>query len=909
MRLGLGLLLAMALTAQTYSINTIAGGGPSAGANATGAAVFAPIGAGLDASGNIYVLPSHSAQVSSSDIYVLNSAGTITKHLVVPILLPASHPAIDAAGNIYIADGTNGARIWKTVLATGVTTVVAGTGVEGFSGDGGPASSAQLNAPSAVALDAAGNLYIADTSNNRIRKIDAKSGVISTIAGTGGFGGSGDTGPAVAAQLNQPGGVALDAAGNVYIADSGNNTIRRIDAGTAVITTIAGDGVGLYGGDNGPAAAAEINNPQHVAVDGAGNVYVLDFGNARVRKIAAATGIITTVAGNGTVGFRGDGGLATNAFLNSPNDMAVDAAGNIFLADTDSNRIRKVTASSGNIATIAGNGSVSYGGDGGPATGAQLNFPGQTTLDSAGNIYVVDNNNYRVRRIAATTGVMTNFAGTGVQGFGGDGGPATSARLDELGGIVADAAGNIYIADRGNSLIRKVTAGVISTFAGAGGEFVGPSDVGVDGAGNLYVADAGNQRVVKVDSKTAAISALVTNVSVYGLAVDTAGNVYFSDIFSNRVRRVAAGSGTATVVAGNGVEGFSGDGGLATAAQLSQPTGVAVDAAGNLYIADNDNNRVRRVDAATGVISTIAGSGPAGNSRASFGGDGSVATSAFLNQPNGVTVDRAGGIYIADTINQRIRKLAGTTAPLITSGGITPVYSAANVIQPGSWISIYGVNLAKDTVLWNNDFPKSLGGVSVTINGKAAYLWFVSPTQINLQAPDDAASGTVNVAVTNSSGVATSTVTLAAASPSFSLLNDGKHVAGVIATPDGSGAYGGGSYDLAGPVDAFPYKTRPVTVGEVLVLYGVGFGPVAPAVAAGVPVTKASATVSPVTITIGGVAASVLFAGITQAGLYQFNLVVPDTGRYGDVAIQAVLAGGAKTLAGPVLTLQAGPGR
>ena len=899
----------MALSAQTYSINTIAGGGPSAGAIATGAAVFAPVGVGVDAAGNVYVLPSHSDLVTSSDLYVMNPAGTITKHLVVPILLPASHPAIDAAGNIYIADGTNGARIWKTVLATGATTVVAGTSVEGFSGDGGPASLAQLNAPSAVALDAAGNLYIADTSNNRVRKIDAKTGVISTIAGTGAFGGGGDTGPAVAAQLNQPGGVAVDGAGNIYIADSGNNTIRRIDARTAVITTIAGDGAGLYAGDNGPSTAAEINNPQHVAVDGAGNIYVLDFGNARVRKIAAATGIITTVAGNGSVAFRGDGGPATNAALNSPGDMAVDAAGNIFLADTDSNRIRKVDVKSGNIATIAGNGTISYGGDGGPATGAQLNFPGQMTLDAAGNVYVVDNNNYRVRRISAATGTITNFAGTGVQGFSGDGGSAATAKLDELGGIVADAAGNVYIADRGNSVIRKVTAGVISTFAGGSGEFVGPSDVGLDSAGNLYVADAGNQRVVKVDAKTAAISVAVADVSVYGLAVDAGGNVYFSDIFSNQVRRVAAGSATAIVVAGTGVEGFSGDGGPATAAQLNQPTGIAVDAAGNLYIADNDNNRVRRVDAATGVISAIAGSGPTGNPKATFGGDGSVATSALLNQPNGVAVDNVGGIYIADTINQRIRKLTGTTAPLITSGGITPVYSAANVIQPGSWISIYGVNLAKDTVLWNDDFPKTLGGVSVTINKKAAYLWFVSPTQINLQAPDDAALGTVNVTVTNSLGVATSTVALAAASPSFSLLGDGKHVAGVIATPNGSGAYGAGGYDLVGPAGAFPFATRPVTAGEVLVLYGVGFGPVIPAVAAGQPVTKASATATAVTITIGGVAANVLFAGITQAGLYQINLVVPDTGRYGDVAIQAVLAGGAKTLAGPVLTLQAVAGQ
>lgn len=242
-------------------------------------------------------------------------------------------------------------------------------------------------------------------------------------------------------------------------------------------------------------------------------------------------------------------------------------------------------------------------------------------------------------------------------------------------------------------------------------------------------------------------------------------------------------------------------------------------------------------------------------------------------------------------------------APAITQGGIVPLYGTRPIVQPGTWVSIYGSNLAPETKVWDGDFPTTLGGVSVKINGKPAYIWFVSAGQINLQVPDDTATGTVTVEITTPNGTSTSTVTLAAASPSFSQLGDaGRRVAAVIPTPDGSGAYAGGTYDLAGPAGAFTFSTRPVKPGEVLVLFGVGFGPTDPPVRAGTAFSGAARTVNPVTITIGGVPAQVAFAGLTGAGLYQFNVTVPQVGS-GDQAVSATV-NGLETQPGPVVTVR-----
>jgi len=267
-------------------------------------------------------------------------------------------------------------------------------------------------------------------------------------------------------------------------------------------------------------------------------------------------------------------------------------------------------------------------------------------------------------------------------------------------------------------------------------------------------------------------------------------------------------------------------------------------------------------------------------------------------------VDSVGRIYVADVGNSRIRLLTPSTlTPSIRPNGVVPNDSIVPTIQSGSWVSIYGSDLAGGTFSWNGDFPTTLGSVSVTINGKLGYPSFVSPTQINLQAPDDTTIGSVPVVVQTPFGVATSTVRLAAYGPSFCLLGDGKHLAGEIPTPNGSGAYGGGTYDLVGPVGLFAFQTRPVNPGETLILYGVGFGPTIPQVKAGQAFVGAAPTVGPVSISIGGVPATVAFSGITEAGLYQFNLLVPQNAGSGDQAVTATV-NGVTTPAGLLVTVQ-----
>ena len=573
------------------------------------------------------------------------------------------------------------AAMAQSSTSYGIDTFAGGPAI----GDGGPAAEALFRDPNGVAVDGAGNVYIADTKNRRIRKVDS-TGTITTIAGTGDYGFGGDGGPATEAQLGGPSGVAVDGAGNVYIADRDNNSIYKVDF-TGTITTIAGTGDYGFGGDGGPATEAQLGGPNSVAVDGEGNVFITDSGNYRIRKVDS-TGRITTIAGTGERGFSGDGRPATEAQLGWPYGVAVDGAGNVYIADSENQRIRKVD-SSGIITTIAGTGVRGYSGDGGPATEAQFNLPYGVVVDEAGNVYIGDLDNDRIRKVDST-GTITTIAGTGESGLSGDGGPATEAQLSDPTGVALDGVGNLYIADTENQRIRKVdSTGTITTIAGTGergdggpatgAQLSSPYGVAVDGAGNLYIGERDNQRIRKVDSTGTIITVAGTGEYSFGgdggpateaqlsdptgVALDGVGNLYIADTFNQRIRKVDF-TGTITTIAGTGDYGFGGDGGPATEAQLGGPTGVALDGAGNLYIADTENQRIRKVDF-TGTITTIAGTG-----EYSFGGDGGPATEAQLSLPYGVAVDGAGNLYIADTENQRIRKVdfTGTITTIAGTG-------------------------------------------------------------------------------------------------------------------------------------------------------------------------------------------------------------------------------------------------
>ena len=569
------------------------------------------------------------------------------------------------------------------VAQTAVIDTFAGNGTAGYSGDGMAAVTASLNYPISVAVDTEGNVYIADVNNHRIRRVRV-DGIITTFAGTGSPGFSGDGGPATAAQLNAPRGVAVDGAGNVYIADTSNYRIRKVGTDGA-ITTFAGNGVGTYAGDGGPATAASLNWPLgSVAFDGAGNVYIADHKNHRIRRVDAA-GIITTFAGNGVGTYSGDGGLATEASLRYPIDLAMDDTGNLYIADYNNERIRRVSPD-GIITTYAGTGVAGYLGDGGPATDARLYRPHGVDLDTAGSLYIADQFNHRIRRVTPD-GLIGTVAGTGTAGFSGDGGDATAALLNQPLDVAIGPEAEIYIVDRWNERIRRVSGGPAIQLSPTALAF-GETAVGAVSEKTLTILNTGGSAVFVTaitiggpDAPEFSVNPTVgeiapgTNLPVTvaftptsagpksaTMSIDHSAPGSPSSVTLSGTGVVPGSVAIINTFAGNGVAGYSGDGGAAVAASLNYPISVGVDAEGNVYIADVNNHRIRRVRV-DGIITTFAGTGSPG-----FSGDGGPATAAQLNAPRGVAVDGAGNVYIADTSNYRIRKV-GTDGAITTFAG------------------------------------------------------------------------------------------------------------------------------------------------------------------------------------------------------------------------------------------------
>jgi uncharacterized protein (TIGR03437 family) len=969
-RLGLVALMAC-VAASGQSIVTFAGGqatptGAGDGGPAT-SALMIPSGVAVDASGNLFI-----ADAGGNRIRKVSTNGIVTTvagsglgasgfsgdggPATAALLNNPTGVAVDASGNLFIADCYN-ERIRK-VSGSGIITTVAGTvsvGLSVFSGDGGPAISATMYYPYSVAVDALGNLFIADTQNNRIRKVSA-NGIITTVAGNGpnaqpgGF--SGDSGPATAASLSYPYGVAVDASGNLFIADTANNRIRKVSA-SGIITTVAGSGpvgyapsgTGNFSGDGGSATSATLNAPFGVAVDTSGNLFIVDYFNNRIRKVSAS-GIITTVAGSGTASFSGDGGPATSALLNNPTGVAVDTSGNLFIADYNNNRIRKVSAN-GIITTVAGSGpTAGSSGDGGPATSAIINQPSSVAVDASGDLFIAES--FKIRKVTAS-GIITTVAGSGTQGFSGDGGSATSATLNGIGAVAVDASGNLFIADTGNNRIRKVSAsGIITTVAGNGastpgdlgnGGFSGdggpatsaalsnPNGVAVDTSGNLFIADLDNNRIRKVSasgiittyagSGTPGVSGTPTYYGGFsgdggpataallsypsGVAVDASGNLFIADYLNNRIRKVTASSGIITTVAGSGAFGwgntcycdsgsFSGDGGPATSATLHL-SGVAVDASGNLFIADSANNRIREVAAASGIIATVAGNGSQG-----FSGDGGPATSATLNGPNGVAVDASGNLFIADTGNNRIREVLAAKA----LGGIQNAASyATGAVSPGEMVVLYGAGMGPAALAYlqvdsgSGLLETTVAGTAVLFNGFPAPIIYTSAGQVAAIVPYEIAGVATAQILVNYQGkyVAAGTAAVAPSAPGIFTVNSGIGQAAAL-NQDAS-------------VNS---ASNPAAAGSVIVLYLTGEGQTAPQ---GVNGKIASAAplpspVLPVTITIGGQPATYFYAGAAPdevAGVMQINANIP-TGVTGNAVPVSVQIGTVSTQKGVTIAVQ-----
>lgn len=886
----------------------------------------------------------------------------------------------------------------QPLLPPGYTiTTVAGTS---FAGDGGKANAAPLASVEGLAVDAVGNLYISDAEDHRLRRVST-TGVITTAAGNGAFGLRGDQGPAVDAQLYRPYGVATDTLGNIYVADLGNQRIRRISP-SGIITTVAGGGEIRPPGEGGEAVGARFQAPRNVAADNFGNLYVSDFLDHRVYRIGLASGAIEVVAGTGAAGFT-ESGDALSVRLNSPAGLAVDSQGVLYIADSGNKAVRRLAA--GRITTIlggtergvpletptglaldkagnlyvadgarlyrrsaagpvtsvasgardvavdatggvyycqggyvyrlAGSGpAVVWAGNGGfgvikeniDAGLAYLQAPVGLTFDDMGNLYLAEQLGKRVRRVSSQ-GIISTFAGGGATQLG-DGGPAELARLFDPVALAFDSLAGIRIADALGSRVRAVDfSGIIRTVAGDGeygyagdnaaaatARLNKPAGVAFDRAGLLYIADTINNRVRRVNADGSMSTFAGSGVRGYygdggnarqahlslpqGLAFDLLGNLYIADAGNNAIRKVTP-QGVISTIAGSGLKGFGGDNGPALQAALNGPSAVAVDGLGALYIADRFNHRIRRV-ASDGIMVTIAGNGMGG-----FDGDGGAATAARLNNPAGVAVDSRGHVYIADTDNNRVRRLVPGDAAVVEPPGQSTddivVMNGASFrsgpIAPGTILSIFGTGIGPATTASGKlnaagRLDSDLQGTQVRFDGVAAPLFYASATQINLQVPYAVAERTeTEVEIVQGGRVrARFRVPVASAMPGVFTTQNG--VGQVVAVNED------GTLNSAG---------NPAARGSIVTLYATGEGQTAPGGRDGYPAAEPlPLPVLDIDVMVGTSHADVLWAGAAPGfvGLLQVNLKLPGVFTPPGIRTLTLSVGGVASQAGVTIAVR-----
>jgi uncharacterized protein (TIGR03437 family) len=854
--------------------------------------------------------------------------------------------ALDAGGNIYLSETSSIGHYVREILLDGTVRTIAGTSSTTYNGENQPALSTNLYYPQGIAVDSNGVIYVADEDHSRVRKFTV-GGAMTTVAGNGIFAKALD-GPATVSPVASPEGIWLDRNNNLYIADWGYGVLVKVTAG-GTLSTIVGVGTGPfpslrnvsadstgtlyvvdyvhqvtrinlalkafplagrphYAGDNGPAVTALLNQPTAVALDGHGSLYIYDQQNYLIRKVAP-DGTITTVGGQTTYGYPKAGlTLSQSPLGNYINDMAVDASGALYLATNW--QVFRVGAD--NILTVAaGTGATGNLGDNGKATAATFTNITGIALDATGNLYIADYGNARVRKVDANTNIITAFAGAGTRGFSGDGALATSAQLNPYFqmSLAVDAAGNVYIADGTNYRVRMVDpSGLISTVVGNGNfgrpsnasaksAFSAPGKMGFDAQGLLYVASqnysdiyavsGGSIRLISGGGNSLPVDgtpALAGSFSASSIAVETSGDLYASDYFNNTVRHLVLNSPQSLSV----VDGSNQTGSLGQPlpkllrVQLNGRAGVGV---GGVAV----------------KFAVLSGTATLSATNTTTDNNGAAAVSLTLGSAPGPVIVTAtvSGLPAVTFSEGTPGATCSVPPPVITSAASAGDFGGGSTFASGSWIEIKGHNLSLGTRQWaGGDFngpaaPTNLDGVTVTINGRPAFVSYISPAQLNVQAPADSISGGVPLVV-SVSGCAGAAITVQKAPSAPGLLAPGAFNIGgrqyLVATyPDGTfvgrpGLIPGASFRAAAP-------------GDTITLYGIGFGDVTPPIDPG-QVVSAANRLPNFTLSFGSTPAVVTFAGLAPGvvGLYQFNVTVPPLVS-GDYAITAQ-AGSATAKAG-----------